>query len=97
MRTKRKAEEYAREVAQVLHEHLPGYDPEAEAVVLKFVADHWLAAEYKPWWEVIVDSPFSARWRLRSSRELGRVRLSYHSPSDHVLERTVNARLARLP
>jgi hypothetical protein len=91
---------YAAAVVQVLREHLPDFDPEAADGIAEAVernARHQLLIEF------IVDSPWSARWRLKASNDdRRRVRLGYFpvtppgSAAGNDLERAVNEALRAL-
>ena len=94
------AESYAESVVRVLREHLPDFDPEAAGITADSVEHQ--AAHPQDRYEFIVDDPRRACWRLRTSRNPGRVRLAYYpvnppgSEARREIERTVNDALRAL-
>lgn len=94
-------EDYAARVVQVLRDHLPDFDPEAADRIAEAVEAN--AANPGRLIEVIVDDPYSARWRLKArSDDRARVRLAYFPvipPGSHAgnaLEHVVNDALRAL-
>jgi hypothetical protein len=95
-------ETYATAVVRVLRDHFPDLaDPVVAAVVTHAVERQ--AREASQVFEVIVDDPRSARWRLKArSDDRTRVRLAYcpvilpGSDAGNELERTVNDALRAL-
>ena len=91
---------YAKSVVRVLREHLPDFDPEAADITADSVEHQ--AAHPQDRYEFIVDDPRRSCWRLRASRNHGRVRLAYYPvvpPGSEVrreVERTVNEALRAL-
>lgn len=94
------AEDYAASVVRVLREHLPDFDPEAADITADSVEHQVTHPQDR--YEFIVDDPRRACWRLRASRNHGRVRLAYHpvsppgSEARREVERTVNDALRAL-
>lgn len=93
-------ETYAESVVQVLREHFRDLtDPATALVVTDLIA--WQARNPKDGFEVIVDNPVSAKWRLHAdNRDRRRVLLYIHrarpSEADAELSRTVNDALRAL-
>ena len=94
-------ETYATQVVRVLREHLPAFDPEAADRTAEAVETN--TRRPGTLLELIVDNPFSARWRLKArSDNRSRVRLGYYpvlppgSDAGNALERTVNDALRAL-
>jgi hypothetical protein len=94
------AEDYAASVVQVLRDHLPDFDPEAADITADSVEHQVTHPQDR--YEFIVDDPRRACWRLRASRNHGRVRLAYYPvtppgpESRREIERTVNDALRAL-
>lgn len=84
----------------MLREHLPDFDPGAADITADSVEHQ--AAHPQDRYEFIVDDPRRACWRLRASRNHGRVRLAYYpvnppgSGARREVERTVNDALRAL-
>lgn len=99
----RQAERYASQVIGVLAEDLPTFvdDEVARDVVRRVLRNRAVKGDggTDGAFEVIVDSPISATWRLRASSG-GRVHLADHGyfPNEdrRALETRINARLATL-
>ena len=94
-------ETYAASVVKVLRDHLPDFDPQAVDRTAESVERN--ARRPGTMLELIVDNPFSARWRLKArSDDRSRVRLIYcpvippGSEAGKALERTVNDALRAL-
>jgi hypothetical protein len=94
--------DYATDVVRVLAGHFPGLaDATTRDILTRAVVAHQRNPQAP--FEVIVDDPRSARWRLKaSSRDRTRVRLAYYpvsppgSAAGNVLEQIVNAALEAL-
>jgi hypothetical protein len=94
------AETYAASVVKVLREHFRDLTDPTTAVVVTDLIEHHARNPQDPF-EVIVDNPISARWRLHAdNRDRYRVLLYIHracpSESDAELSRTVNDALRAL-
>jgi hypothetical protein len=93
-------EAYAISVVEVLREHLPDFDAEAADITADSVEHQ--AAHPQDRYEFIVDDPRRACWRLRASKNKGRVRLACYpatppgSESHREVERIVNDALRAL-
>lgn len=96
-----KTEDYAASVVKVLREHFPDLaDPTTAEVVTDLVERQ--VRNPRAGFEVIVDDPISARWRLKPDpRDCNRVRLGCYRlhprEADAELERTVNKALREVP
>jgi len=91
---------YAASVVQVLREHFPDLTDPATAEVITNLIKHHVRYPQAPF-EVIVDDPVSAKWRLHAdNRDRRRVLLyihrTRHSEADAELSRTVNDALRAL-
>ncbi len=93
-------EGYAAAVVRVLREHFPDFaDPAVASVITEAIERQ--ARDPQPGFEVIVDDPISAKWRLHAdNRDRRRVLLyihrARHSDADAGLSRTVNDALRAL-
>jgi hypothetical protein len=91
---------YASAVVGVLRDLLPDFGPDAADITADSVEHQ--AVHPQDRYEFIVDDPRSARWRLKASRNRGRVRLAYYpvippgSAAGNELERAVNEALRAL-
>ena len=94
------APSYATSVVRVLREHFPDLaDPTTAEVITDLIERQ--ARDPQPGFEVIVDDPASAKWRLHvDNRDRRRVLLYIHrtrpSDADAELSRTVNDALRAL-
>jgi hypothetical protein len=91
---------YATQVIDVLREHFPDLANPATAEVVTDLIERQ-ARDPQPGFEVIVDDPISAKWRLHSDPRDRRCVLLYihrarHSEADAELSRTVNDALRAL-
>jgi hypothetical protein len=91
---------YAASVVEVLREHFPGLADPATAEVITDLIEHHVRYPLAPF-EVIVDDPISAKWRLHAdNRDRRRVLLyihrARHSDAEAELSRTVNNALRAL-
>lgn len=94
-------ETYAARVVRVLREHFPDLADETTAEVITDLIERHVR-DPKPGFEVIVDDPISAKWRLKAGRWPSRylvVLTCYRlhpREADVELERTVNEALRAL-
>lgn len=91
---------YGEAVVKVLHEHTPFLAAPEVAAIVAGLVDRQVKNRHDSF-EVIVDDPASASWRLKSrSEDRKRVRLACYRlnrrESDDELERTVNEALEAL-
>lgn len=94
------SETYAARVVQVLAEHFPGLADETTAEVVTDLIDRHGRDPETPF-EVIVDDPAAAKWRLHAdpqdrSRVLLYIHRTRHSEADADLSRAVNDALRAL-
>ncbi len=86
----RKGQAHAEKVWAILEEHLPALDPDCKDLVLPLVEEHY--DDRQPY-EIIIDHPIIANWRLKSLRSTGKARLAdYRWPErNDGLESIINA------
>lgn len=92
VRKKQRAERYADAVVEVLVEMVPTFQADEHGVVREAIVRRAVAGGQDPTFEVIVDHPVTANWRLRSAPD-GRVRLADFGYARNAERRLVEARV----